>query len=901
MTDNKDIKNKVSEALNALEDKCTLEIKKKLENADEIPDISNLINAFTAGAELKQGTELGHWVIKELIGKGGMSFVYLVERSDKQVQQQAALKVISQGLSNSGLVERFLRERQILTDLNHQNIAKFYDAGVTQQGVPWFVMEYIAGENILEYANSHQLDLEQRIVLFKQVCAALAYAHSKGIVHRDIKPNNLMVDGSKCVKLLDFGIAAQEDEKSVTMTGTVIGTPGYMSPEQAKGLSHEIDRRSDIFSLGVLLYKLISSKMPFVAASISEISYKIIHDEPTLLSNNIASELQAITFKCLEKKVNNRYSSVKKLINDLDAYLNGDVVSAKKVTFFGLTVKKIKKYPLISSIIILALIATISGISYGIFESIASLKKVQLTEKYLAVTQGIKAKVRLMHVLPLHNVVDEYKVLDEQIANLKLEIENSSASDSGLSYFALGSAYLTMRDIEKAEQYFKLAIKKGWESPELYSGLGYCLALDWKQAKKESKAMQGKDREIFITKSKEEFYLPAISYLKKAQKDVVDSNFLAAWMAYIDEDYDRALDFAAKEIEVNPWHYEALRLASEIYLFKFKQTGQKQGWDKAVDLLDLSNEKLEISMNIGRSDPYNYISRCTNASIDIQIKQFLKLDDEIIDSYNKGVTACQNALSLKPDARSPWISLNLLYTNKAQYLESKDLSTAEIYNSALTLIEKGLITNPGDFQLRIYKVSPLLKLAQLAIKENKSPQNHFSKALDAVNEAIEINPEFADSWLQLAKAQKAYGQYFKDIRGDLYHAQSFYLQAIESYQKSNKLEKSLFKEIKIAVVKHNLSQIKVLQQKPLEALSLLQESIDSRLAVIPLRKSYFTELLALLETQVELLQLQQENNQSSDETAITVKQSIENICKLTGISESQKLRLKDFYQPYQCQ
>jgi serine/threonine protein kinase len=461
MTDKKDIEKKISSVIDSLKDMDTIELKGQINDENQLFDYSNLLSNISDNPEMAIGADIGHWQIKKLIGKGGMSIVYLVERNDDQLNQQAALKIIPNGLANKSMIDRFVRERQILSDLHHPNIAQLYDAGVTDQGLPWFVMEYIQGEDIIGYAQNNLLNIDQRIYLIKQVCDALAYAHAHGVVHRDIKPNNLLVDSDKNIKLLDFGIASSKEQQSLTMTGAIIGTPGYMSPEQAKGLSSEIDRRSDIFSLGVLMYKLIKHEMPFEAESISEISYKIIHDEPTLLGSQVPIELQAITFKCLEKKVENRYSSVKRLQKDLDAYLNGDVVSARKVTLIGRFFKKVKKHPIYSSFIFVAIISTIIGISYGIYQSFESIRKLQVSEKYLAKTQELKAKIRRSHMMPLHDIESDYLVVEKEIKKLREDIENSDIDDSGLSYFALGEAYFNMKGFTKALEYFQKAEEKG--------------------------------------------------------------------------------------------------------------------------------------------------------------------------------------------------------------------------------------------------------------------------------------------------------------------------------------------------------------------------------------------------------------------------------------------------------
>ncbi len=833
--------------------------------------------------------EIGHWTIKKPIGKGGMSIVYLVQRNDEQLNQEAALKVIPNGLASKTMVDRFMRERQILSDLNHQNIAKLYDAGVTAEGVPWFFMELVDGEDIISYALNNSLNIEQRIVLIRQVCDALAYAHSKGIVHRDIKPTNIIVTKNKVIKLLDFGIASSEQEQSLTMTGAVIGTPGYMSPEQAKGLSHEIDRRSDIFSLGVLLYKLIKHDMPFRAESISEISYKIIHDEPTLLGNQIPVELQAITFKCLEKKVENRYASIKYLQEDLDAYLRGDVVSARKVTLAGRLYKKIKKHPFLSAFIFAAVVSTILGISYGIYQSFESIKKLQVSEKYLAKTQELKAKIRRSHMMPLHSVETEYQQVEKEIEKLKTEIENNDIDHSGLSYFALGEAYFNMKSFSTALEYYQKAQEKGWKSKELSSGLGFTLLAKWTKDKKQANAITNIDeKKVFLDALRKETYTPAIEHLKQAQQGATDVNFLAARLAYVEEDYDKALEFVEKEILINPWHYEALRLASEVYLFKFKQVGREQGYDVATKYLDLSNLKLEQSINIGRSDPYNYTSRCTNASIDVQIKKMLKLDEELLLAFDKGTKYCLGALELKPLAHSPWSSLNILYNTKAWYLESQGMSAVDTYKEALQVTNNGLAIHPEDFHLLSYKIKPLLKLADYAITENKDPKGYYQQAIQSAKLAVTINPNHANTWTELAWLQKKQADNFLNLYNNQIDAEQHYNLAIGSFEKNRVLDPSINSVLNIAEIEYSLYKLKELQNKSEDALQYLQNSIAKSIEILPHRAVYFDKFMRVLDLQKELFELKKQDSIDIDKTPNQAQLFLINICKIEDLTENQK-------------
>src|SRR5579864_1211412 len=240
----------------------------------------------------KPGDRIGRYKLLEQIGEGGCGVVYMAEQ-EEPVRRRVALKVIKLGMDTKQVIARFEAERQALALMDHPNIAKVLDGGATDTGRPFFVMELVRGIKLTDYCDQNHLRTEQRLELFVQVCNAIQHAHQKGIIHRDIKPSNILVtlhDGVPVPKVIDFGIAKATEQRLTDKTlftalEQCMGTPAYMSPEQAEMSGLDMDTRSDIYSLGVLLYELLTGKTPFEAkrlleAGLDEIRRIIREEEP---------------------------------------------------------------------------------------------------------------------------------------------------------------------------------------------------------------------------------------------------------------------------------------------------------------------------------------------------------------------------------------------------------------------------------------------------------------------------------------------------------------------------------------------------------------------------------------------------------------------------------------------
>ena len=233
--------------------------------------------ASSAPSAERLGDRIGRYKLLSVLGEGGMGIVYLAEQQ-QPIRRQVALKVIKPGMDSKRVLMRFEAERQALALLDHPNIAHVYDADTTEAGRPYFVMEFVKGLPITEHCDHHKLTIEDRLNLFRQVCLAVQHAHQKGIIHRDIKPSNIIVsaEGDNAIpKIIDFGVAkaiAQPltERALATEDSQLLGTPEYMSPEQADMTNEDIDTRSDIYSLGVLLYVLLTGVLPFDSTTFRE-------------------------------------------------------------------------------------------------------------------------------------------------------------------------------------------------------------------------------------------------------------------------------------------------------------------------------------------------------------------------------------------------------------------------------------------------------------------------------------------------------------------------------------------------------------------------------------------------------------------------------------------------------
>jgi serine/threonine protein kinase/tetratricopeptide (TPR) repeat protein len=363
------------------------------------------------------GTVIGPYKLLEQIGEGGFGVVFLAEQQHP-VRRKVALKVIKPGMDTRQVIARFEAERQALALMDHANIAHVLDGGETASGRPYFVMELVRGVPVTEYCDQNHLPVSQRLELFLTICQAVQHAHQKGIIHRDLKPSNALVtlhDGTPVVKVIDFGIAKATGQKLTEKTlltnfAHMVGTPLYMSPEQAEMSGLDIDTRTDIYALGVLLYELLTGAAPFDRERLRTVAFdelrRIIREEepakpsaristlgvaaatvtanrqtdPERLRRLLGGELDWIVMKCLEKDRTRRYATANGLARDIQRYLRDEPVEAGPPS----AVYKLRKFlvrnkkPVVTAaLVLLALVGGIAGTTWGLLRAENARRDVQ--------------------------------------------------------------------------------------------------------------------------------------------------------------------------------------------------------------------------------------------------------------------------------------------------------------------------------------------------------------------------------------------------------------------------------------------------------------------------------------------------------------------------------------------
>jgi len=635
-----------------------------------------------------------------VLGQGGMGVVF--KARDRRLGRVVALKFIRS--ADPEMVARFQREARAQARIDHPAICKVFEVGEVE-GRTYIAMQFVDGES-LEGAFA-RLTLPQKVQIIRDSAEAIHEAHRSGIIHRDLKPANIMVepaaDGRLRPIVMDFGIAREGTQNSgLTEAGMVMGTPNYMAPEQASGAIEQIDRRSDVYSLGATLYELLTDRPPLVGDAVLDVLFKVVHDDPPPLRQLVRSvpeDLETITLKCLAKEQSVRYDSAKALAEDLQRYIDGEPIIARKTSLWYRASKQLRKhkawYALSLASLILIGVLVVDRVRSRMAQSRQARVVKEQIERARLLGQDAKEIewfMRAVYELPLHDITYEQDLIRGRMQQIAQQIPSLGREGGQLAHYALGRGYLALHETAAAFHHLRSSWESGPHSPELNYALGRVLGDRFFETVRADRRRG--DREWLRERRKtldRELLQPAKVYLEASRGVKLESSeFLEGLLALYHADYDKALVYADHTLRRSPWLYEAYKLKGDVMQARSLErflSGESQQADADLQTAIAAYDQAAV---IGRSDIAVYEARA-EAWTQL-IEQRYERGQPIGVDLPQAVAACRNAIAISPQHVLGYRLMAGLYLTQAQQHLDSGQDPRPIVSELVATTAKGLET-----------------------------------------------------------------------------------------------------------------------------------------------------------------------------------------------------------------
>lgn len=550
--------------------------------------------------------------IENLIGQGGMGRVY--KARDIKLNRVVALKFLH--VSDDGTAQRLFREARAQARITHPSVCQVYDVG-QRAGQLYIAMEYHAGESLRQL--QPKLSLEEKVILVRQVAEALQAAHRIGVIHRDVKSSNILATKtdkeSWRAVLLDFGLARDlEASEHMTRTGAVLGTPAYMSPEQVRGEQTQIDRRTDIYSTGVVLYELLTGVLPFTG-DLQLISSKILRDEvvpPRRLDPHIPVDLETIALACLQKEPHRRYESAQALADDLGRYLDGQPILARQVSRAFRARRFLLRHWAPVSITALAFLSAVSLAGISIRERRQADQRARLAQQLGREVELSDMFLRMAYSLPIHDLKQEESIVRERVARITQRLAGMPPREASLAHYAIGRSLLMLRDYDGAIEHLQSALAQGQQDPgtepEIEQMLGRALGARYHQAESQLDTWSLDDWTTNQqARLREQYLAPAKVHLERGSNAQRGEALLnQALLSLYREDFAQAQSTAQQILTEEPWRTEARKILGDVQAAIAHQHRQHGRFKEARQSLRLAQEHYQAALARSRSD-YTYL------------------------------------------------------------------------------------------------------------------------------------------------------------------------------------------------------------------------------------------------------------------------------------------------------
>jgi len=618
-----------------------------------------------------------------LKGKGGMGTVY--EAYDQRLQRHVAIKFLVG--DNYEQTERFMREALALARVEHENLCRIYETGEVD-GHPFIVMQLVCGRVLSEAVE--EMGLNEKLLVIKSVAEAIHQSHRAGLIHRDIKPGNIMVEctpsGYKAY-VLDFGLARRADERDLTLTGDVLGTPGFMAPEQAKGELEKLNQLTDVYGLGATLYYLIGGQAPYTGESGSAVLLALLEKEPESLDklhSKLPRDVKTMVMKCLARNQAERYPSANELAQDIGRYLNGEPIRARPPGFGYLLVKKTVKHKVLVSVCAVALVLLSLSVVWGGWRAAI---RADLMQQFTEQVKEIEARARYTYLSPRHDIRPDLDQLQARMTSIQELMAESGKWARGPGNFALGSGYLALGQEQTAREYLELARATGWKNQELMVALGTCYSILYREKLAAAQMRNARGSSGLLEKEAQSLREKALNYMDRVPADTITTaSYFKALLAYCGGNYKETLTLLDGTEQKTPWFYETHKLRADAMRGQAMEAYHGGQSETARSHFGEALVAYEKAIGIAPSDPANYTAAATAILGMMELEVYEQKD---LEPYlEKGLGLLEEGLAVLPEDGKSYLVEARIRRRLAHQLRIKRGDPREQLKAALEAVEK---------------------------------------------------------------------------------------------------------------------------------------------------------------------------------------------------------------------